>query len=69
MVAEVRQPSLLFAGLALRKPEYVALRRKLDPDPTAPEIIRNFPVRQPVLWMTWTTKKGTGCPVPQLSNL
>ncbi len=48
----VRQPSLLFAGLALDKPEYIALWRKLDPDPTVEEIIRNYFVRQPVLWPT-----------------
>jgi hypothetical protein len=47
----VRQPSLLFAGLALRKPEYIALWRTLDPDPTVEEIIRNVPIRQPVLWI------------------
>ncbi len=47
----VRQPSLLFAGLALNKPEYVALWRKLDPDPTVEEVLRNYPVRQPLLWV------------------
>ncbi len=47
----VRQPSLLFAGLALRNSEYISLWRRLDPEPTTPEIIRNFPIRQPVLWV------------------
>jgi hypothetical protein len=47
----VRQPSLLFAGLALDKPEYLALWRRLDPDPKVEEVIRNFPVRQPLLWV------------------
>lgn len=47
----VRSPGLLFCGLACGKPEYLALWRKFDPDPTDPEIIRNFPVRQPVLWV------------------
>jgi len=47
----VRQPSLLFAGLAYSQPEYIALWKKLDPDPTVDEIIRNFPIRQPVLWV------------------
>ena len=36
----VRQPSLLFAGMALGKPEYLALWRKLDPDPTVEEVLR-----------------------------
>jgi hypothetical protein len=47
-----RQPSLLFAGLAYREPKYIALWRKLPPDPKTAEIIRNFPVRQPLLWVT-----------------
>ena len=47
----VRQPSLLFAGLALDKPEYLALWRKLDADPKVEEVLRNWTVRQPVLWV------------------
>jgi hypothetical protein len=47
----VRQPSLLFAGLTLGKPEYLALWRRLNPDPTVEEVIRNWPVRQPLLWV------------------
>ena len=47
----VRHPSLLFGGIALDKPEYLTLWRKLDPDPTVDEIIRNYPIRQPILWI------------------
>ena len=47
----VRQPSLLFAGLALGKPEYLALWQKLESDPAVEEVLRNWPVRQPVLWV------------------
>jgi len=47
----VRQPSLLFAGLALNKPEYLSLWRRLDGDPTVEEVLRNWPVRQPLLWV------------------
>lgn len=47
----VRQPSLLFAGLAYAEPAWIALWKTLNPDPTVPEIIRNFPIRQPVLWI------------------
>ncbi len=47
----VRQPSLLFSGLALGKPEYIALWRRLEPDPTVEEVLRNYPVRQPLLWV------------------
>ncbi len=46
-----RRPSLLFAGEALRQPSYVAVWRRLDPDPTVPEVIRNMPIRQPLLWV------------------
>ncbi|MEP6732042.1 MAG: alginate lyase family protein [bacterium] len=47
----IRHPSLLFGGLALHEPSYIALWKKLDPDPTIEEVIRNYPVRQPVLWL------------------
>ncbi len=47
----VRQPRLLFAGLALPRPEYLDLWRKLEGDPTVEEVLRNWPVRQPLLWV------------------
>jgi hypothetical protein len=47
----VRQSSLLFGGIALKQPEWVALWRTLDPDPAGAEVIRNFPIRQPILWV------------------
>ena len=47
----VRQPNLLFGGLAFSRPEYLSLWKTLNPDPKVPEIIRNFPIRQPVLWV------------------
>lgn len=47
----VRAPSLLFCGLACSRPQYLALWKQLDPDPTDPEIIRNYPIRQPLLWL------------------
>jgi hypothetical protein len=46
----IRHPALLFGGLALHEPKYVALWNRLDPDPTVDEVIRNYPVRQPLLW-------------------
>jgi hypothetical protein len=48
----VRQPSLLFAGLAYRNARYLDLWKRLDPDPQVPEVIRNHPIRQPVLWFS-----------------
>jgi Alginate lyase len=46
-----RRPSLLFTGVALERPEYVAVWQRLDPDPKVPEVIRNMPIRQPLLWL------------------
>ncbi len=47
----VRQPSLLFAGLALDKKDYLDLWKTLEADPTVEEVLRNLPVRQPLLWV------------------
>jgi dienelactone hydrolase len=47
----IRHPVLLFGGLALKEPKYLSLWKGLDPDPTVDEVIRNYPVRQPVLWV------------------
>jgi len=46
-----RNPALLFSGLAYSQQDYIALWKKLNPDPEVPEVIRNFPIRQPLLWM------------------
>jgi hypothetical protein len=46
-----RQPSLLFAGIALREEKYVELWKKLKPDPVDPEVQRNIAITQPVLWV------------------
>ena len=47
----VRSPGLLFAGIAGHVDKYIELWKTLDPDPTDKEIIRNFPIRQPLLWV------------------
>ncbi len=47
----VRHCLLLFGGLALNRPDYIELWRKLDPDPTVDEVIRNYFIRQPLLWI------------------
>lgn len=46
-----RRPSLLFAGEALGRPEYVAVWQRLDANSTDPELVRNLPIRQPLLWV------------------
>ncbi|HEX4065448.1 MAG TPA: alginate lyase family protein [Acidobacteriaceae bacterium] len=47
----VRQPSLLFAGLVYEQPSYLSLWARLDPNPKVAEVIRNHPIREPLLWM------------------
>lgn len=47
----VRQPSLLFAGLAFNRTDYIELWKALNPSPTNQEVIRNLPIRHPLLWV------------------
>ena len=47
----VRHPALLFGGLALHEPRYLDLWKTLPADPTVDEVVRNFPIRQPLLWL------------------
>jgi hypothetical protein len=47
----MRQSSLLFAGLALHRPEYLELWSTLPADSEVDEVVRNFFIRQPVLWL------------------
>jgi hypothetical protein len=53
----VRSPGLLFAGLACGEKSYLVLWQQLNPDPTDAEIIRNYPVRQPLLWLADEKRK------------
>jgi hypothetical protein len=46
----VRQPSLLFAGLKFKQPEYLATWQRFKADPETPEVVRNLPLRHPLLW-------------------
>jgi len=48
----MRHSSLLLAGLALKRPEYVELWKRLPADSKVDEVIRNFFIRQPVLWVS-----------------
>ncbi len=47
----MRQSSLLFAGLALNRSDYLELWKRLPADSTVEEVIRNFFIREPVLWV------------------
>lgn len=46
----MRQSSLLFAGLAYKDAAYIELWKTLPADSKVDEVIRNFFIRQPVLW-------------------
>jgi hypothetical protein len=46
----MRQASLLFAGRALHQSDYLALWATLPADSKVEEVVRNFFIRQPVLW-------------------
>lgn len=47
----VRSPGLLFSGIACHEQKFIDLWKTLNPDPTDKEIIRNYPIRQPLLWV------------------
>ncbi|HEY0459442.1 MAG TPA: alginate lyase family protein [Pyrinomonadaceae bacterium] len=47
----MRQNSLLFSGLALGRAEYIEVWKTLPADSGVEEVIRNFFIRQPVLWV------------------
>jgi hypothetical protein len=47
----MRHSSLLFAGFALNRADYLDLWKKLPADSTVDEVIRNFFIRQPILWV------------------
>ncbi|MEA3288378.1 MAG: alginate lyase family protein [Candidatus Marinimicrobia bacterium] len=45
-----RHPALLFAGTALNRSDYIHLWEQFPPLPKTQEGLRNFPIRQPILW-------------------
>jgi alginate lyase len=47
----MRQASVLFAGVAFKRQDYLDLWKRLPADSTVEEVIRNFFIRQPVLWV------------------
>ena len=47
----MRQASLLFAGDAFNRQDYIQLWKKLPADSSVEEVTRNFFIRQPVLWV------------------
>jgi hypothetical protein len=47
----VAQPFLLFGAMAFNNKGWLAAWEKLNHAPQVPEIIRNLPVRNPVIWI------------------
>jgi hypothetical protein len=47
----VRSPVLLFAGLAYDEQRYLDTWKTLEANPTNEEVLRNLPIREPVLWV------------------
>jgi hypothetical protein len=47
----VRHPFLLFGGLAMKNESYLGLWNQLDANFKTPEVVRNMPVRYPLLWI------------------
>ncbi len=48
-----RRPALLFAARAYSQPDYATIWRALTPaQPTSPELLHAFPIRQPILWQS-----------------
>jgi len=46
----VRQPFLLLGGQAFNEPKYLSCYMDLKGDFTVYEVIRNVPIRHPLLW-------------------
>jgi hypothetical protein len=47
----VAQPFLLFGAVAYHNEGYYDLWKKLDHNPKVDEVIRNLPVRHPLIWL------------------
>ena len=47
----VRHPSLLFAAVNYSDARYLELWKSLEADPKTPEVLRNLPLRYPLLWV------------------
>jgi hypothetical protein len=47
----MRQAALLFGGIALQHADYLDVWKKLPADSDVDEVLRNFFIRQPALWV------------------
>ncbi|HWB92131.1 MAG TPA: alpha-L-fucosidase [Puia sp.] len=48
----VAQPALVFGALAFGRKDWLDTWKRLDHHPTNAEVIRNLPVRHPLIWLT-----------------
>ncbi len=46
----VRHPSLLFAGIHFNSADYLSTWKSFESDPTVFEVLRNLPIRHPLIW-------------------
>ncbi|RYY21794.1 MAG: alginate lyase [Chitinophagaceae bacterium] len=53
----VAQPFLLFGALRFNNNDWFNTWKQLDHDPQNEEVIRNLPVRNPLIWMNFKSKK------------
>ena len=49
----VRHPGLLFSGMRMNQIAYLKVWEKLEPDPKTYEVLRNLPLRHPLLWVSY----------------
>ncbi len=49
----VAQPFLVFGANAFHNMEWFSTWKKLDQAPKADEVMRNLPIRNPLIWMKW----------------
>lgn len=47
----VAQPALVFGAVAFREPRWLAIWKRLDHQPKGDEVIRNLPIRHPLIWI------------------
>ena len=47
----VRHPSMLLGGLRFERPQWLSAWAAFDPDPKTFEVLRNLPMRHPLLWV------------------
>jgi hypothetical protein len=48
----VRHPSLVFSGLRSKNTAHLQIWKELEPDPKTYEVLRNLPLRHPLLWVS-----------------